>query len=101
MLLASTAPTLTLIEETAPDPVAPYRLQVILPPSPVSVLLPTVMVPMVDVVALAVPDKLAEPKARADTPINTALLRQPSLVVNLFRKLGRWIMYVIRPPRFK
>ena len=100
MLLGSTVPTLTLIEETAPDPVAPYRLQVMLPPSPVSVLLPTAVVPIVDVVALAVPTKLAEPTTMADTPIKIALLRQPGLVVNLSRKMGRWIMYVIRLPGF-
>jgi hypothetical protein len=47
LLVGSTGPTLTLIAETAPDPVAPYRLQVMLPPSPISVLLPTTVVPIV------------------------------------------------------
>ena len=61
MLLGSTVPTLTLIEETAPDPVAPYRLQVMLPPSPVSVLLPTAVVPMVIVELGGVVDVVVEP----------------------------------------
>jgi len=90
---------LTLIDETAPVEVAAYRMQVMLSPSPVSVLLPTVVVPNVEVAALAMPAvlaKLTELTTTADKPTNKAPLRQPELGLGSARILDRgWKMRVI------